>query len=172
MSLEADIANWDGKSSRDLAGVFDRHASDAGFLAELIEHTESEALQKGATWLIKRFVERSGEVRASEAERLLQAAHKFKAWESKMHVLQCLPHMSIPASCRITVEALTRAGIEDRKVFLRAWAYGGFYELARQYPQYRKEAEQLMEMGLIDEPASVRARIRQVAARGFSEETD
>ncbi len=60
-----------------------------------------------------------------------------------------------------------RKCLEDDNKFVRAWAYNGFYELAKQYPEYRTEAGQLFEMALRDEAASVKARVRNVMKQGF-----
>ena len=46
--------------------------------------------------------------------------------------------------------------------FVRAWAYNGFYLLAVQHGEYEAEARQLLTMALRDEPASVKARVRNV----------
>lgn len=168
MHLKREIETWDGKSSHTLRKIFDRHKSSPSFLADLINHAQSEALQPGATWLIKRFVEHSDGVGSREAQQILSVIPELREWSAKLHILQCLPHLPIHDDCRTAVESLTRACIIDDRKFLRAWGYGGFYELARQFPQYREEADRLMEIGLRDEPASVRARIRKATARGIA----
>lgn len=167
MSLERDLDAWDGTSSDALQATFDRHQDSPSFLRDLIRHAGSVDREAGATWLIKRWVETSEGIVSAQAEQLLTVIPMLEGWEAKLHILQCLPHVAIPASCRDVVESFTRECLHAENKFVRAWAYGGFYELARHFPQYRDEAESLMERGRAEEPASVRARIRRATARGF-----
>lgn len=53
-------------------------------------------------------------------------------------------------------------GLSDNNKFVRAWAYNGLYELSRQYEDLRIETMLLLDAGLNDEAASVRARIRNI----------
>ncbi len=167
MTLKHEIAAWNGKSSADIRAVYDRYEYQPSFLTDLIDYARSAQLQKGATWLIKRFAETTDGIEKGVAQQILGVIPKLEGWEAKLHILQCLPHIPIPASRRKIVESFTRTCILDENKFVRAWSYGGFYELARYFPQYRQEAERIMEMGLVDEPASVQARIRKAQAQGF-----
>jgi len=167
VSIEADIAAWDGKSSDDIHAIYNKHKNDAGFLLELTKHAQSASLQNGATWLIKQFVTNTSSIPGRDTQQILLLIPVLCGWKSKLHILQCMPYISIPTACSNMIESFVRECILDKNKFVRAWGYGGLYELARHFPQYREEAEKIMEMGLIDEPASVRARIRQITAQGF-----
>lgn len=167
MTLKYDIAQWDGKSSVDIRGIYDHHANKTGFLADVVRHAQFEPLQKGATWLIKQFIEDAEILDQRQTQAVLSLIPDLVGWEAKLHILQCLPHFSFPTNYRKPVESFTRACILDPNKFVRAWGYSGFYELARQFPTLRSEAECLMEIALRDEPASVKARIRNLIAKGY-----
>ncbi len=167
MSLEQAITAWDGKSADDLEAVYLRHAGDSELVARLIELSGRTELQNGATWLLKRHLERGGRLGAGEAADLFALASDLQPWEARLHLLQAMQYLRIPDPERPRLEAFVRHCLTDSNKFVRAWAYNGIYELARQYPQYRKEAEQLFEMAMRDEAASVKARIRTIRQQGF-----
>ncbi len=75
--------------------------------------------------------------------------------------------MPIRAGRKKRLEAFLRECLEDRNKFVRAWAYGGFHQLAVEHAEYRGEAVQLFEKALDEEAASVKARVRKVVERGF-----
>ena len=56
--------------------------------------------------------------------------------------------------------------VENNKL-VRAWAYNGFYEISRQYPEYKEETKKLFAMAMKDEAPSVKARIRNIMRTGF-----
>jgi len=56
----------------------------------------------------------------------------------------------------------------DEAKFVRAWAYGGFRELAAQHPKYQPEVSRTLEGALATETAaSVLVQIRRARKRGF-----
>lgn len=166
MTLKTDIIAWDGNSAEDIRAVYDRYKARPSFFQDLVALAEAEPLQAGATWLLKRFVETAEAMGEDAARQLFTVIPRLVGWAPRLHMLQCLPHVPIPASSRRVVEEFTRASIRDDNTFVRAWGYGGFYALARQFPEYEEEAARIMALGLTDEPPSVRARIRKVTAKG------
>ncbi len=84
-----------------------------------------------------------------------------------MHALQCLPFLTIDQSEKKLVETFLRITLSGQNKFVRAWSYNGFYELARQYPEYQAETKILFEMAMNDEAASVKARVRNLIRKGF-----
>ena len=166
--LEADVAAWDGKSADAIAGVYARHAGRRGFLDGLVALLEKEPLQRGATWLLKHHLEQADEPGDRKlADRVYAVLPDLTHWESRLHVLQCVPRLPISRARRKRVEAFVREALEDQKKFVRAWAYGALYELARQHDEYRAEALERLDRALESEAASVKARIRQLQKRGF-----
>ncbi len=167
MSIPLEIAEWDGKSAYGIAEIFDRHHQDGSFVSGLIKLVGNSSSQKGATWLLKRYLESKGKISSIEVNGIFGALADLEGWESKLHILQCLPFLGIGKSNKIEVESFLRDCLTGSNKFVRAWAYNGFYELAVQYPEYEKEAKQFFEMAMRDEAPSVKARIRNIMKKGF-----
>ncbi len=167
MSLEQAIRAWDGKSADDIEAVYLRHEGQSDLVASLLELSSNPELETGATWLLKRHLERGGRLDAGAIADLFALAPGLQTWEARLHLLQGLLYLRIPESEQPRLEAFVRKCLADPNKFVRAWAYNGFYELARQYPQYRNEAAKLFEMAMRDEAASVKARVRNLLRQGF-----
>jgi len=167
MSLEQEIVSWDGKSSSDIDAIYIRHCDDDSFSSNIIELSQKIYLQKGATWLIKRHLEEGQELDANKCAALFKLLPKQEHWESKLHILQCLPYMQIGKAEKKKVEAFLRSCLIDDNKFVRAWAYNGFYEISLQYPEYKRETKKFFEMAMRDEAPSVKARIRNIVKKGF-----
>ena len=73
-----------------------------------------------------------------------------------------MQYLCIPRVAKQATEQFIRNHLSSSNTFVRAWAYDAFYRLASDYPEYRCEARQLLEMGMRDEPASVKARIKHL----------
>lgn len=167
MSFKQEIASWDGKSASDIGAIYNRHGDDDTFVLKLIEFSLQTDLQKGATWLLKRYLESDRKLTVSETAALFKRLPELEQWEAKLHVLQCIPYMPIQASEKKNVEAFLRRCLVENNKFVRAWAYNGFYEISRQYPEYKKETKKLFEMAMKGEAPSVKARIRNIMRTGF-----
>ena len=168
MSLKADLADWDMKSADVIAAIYQRYCDDAEFQAQVVAMAVG-VFERGATWLLKRDLEARKTPLATElAERIFASTAKTQHWEAKLHILQIM--MWLPLSPKHLPAALdfVRSCLTSDRKFLRAWAYSGFYEIARQYPDYQVEAKRLFLHALEYETAgSVLARVRKVAGQGF-----
>ena len=166
-AMQQAIAGWNGKSADDIAAVYRQFSDDPSFVADIVRLSAQAHYQKGATWLLKAHIDAGHSLQAKDISRIYRALKRLVDWESKLHVLQCMAGMPIASSDRKHVELFLRQCLPDTNKFVRAWTYNGFYELARQYPQYQKEAEQFFAMAMRDEAASVKARVRAILKKGF-----
>jgi len=167
MSVKTEIEQWDGKSANDIGVIYERHCYDSSFISEIIALVGNVSLQKGATWLLKRYLENENRIADGDVSRIFERLGAIGQWESKLHILQCLPFIPITKSEKRKVEVFLRNCLVDNNKFVRAWAYNGFYELAVQYPEYEKETKQFFEMAMRDEAPSVKSRIRNIMKKGF-----
>ena len=94
MSFKQEIASWDGKSASDIGAIYSRHSDDDTFVLKLIEFSLQTDLQKGATWLLKRYLENNRKLTASEIAALFKRLPELEQWEAKLHMLQCIPYVS------------------------------------------------------------------------------
>lgn len=167
MSMKQEIASWNGKSSDDIGTVYIRYSGDDSFVRQLIELSSQADLQKGATWLLKHYLEDNRKLETGGISVILKLLLQLESWEAKLHILQCIPYMPIGKVDRKGVEVFLRKCLADNNKFVRAWAYNGFYEIALQYPEYEEEAKKFFEMALRDEAPSVKARVRNIVKKGF-----
>ena len=169
MSLQSDLKGWDGKKADYLTEVYDRYSSQPDFLELLIVQMNASSLQSGATWLLKHHFDCGGEKLDAElATQLYKNLPALVLWDAKLHVLQVMQHMPIPGHQAAMTKAFVDQCLQDDVKFVRAWAYSGFWELARQHPRFRGQAEALLQNGLEQETAaSIKARIRKCLKRGW-----
>lgn len=167
------IRCWDGKSAADITEVYQAYCTAETFVDVLIELLSEVELQSGVSWLLKHHCEQllkknelfTGKTAVAISETF--AALSKGGWQARLHILQTLPYLDFSYCDKRVIDVFLRSGLTDSNTFVRAWSYNGFYLLARSFPEYRQEAEQFFSMALRDEPASVKARVRQLVKQGF-----
>lgn len=165
MALEDILIDWDGKSAEFLRDAYERFSPEESFVDDALFLTCEPKLQTSATWLIKHHLEQGGSLSAKQRTKLFRSLKSLQDWESKLHVLQCLPTLKLTKrQAEQTIDFL-RACTEDSNKFVRAWAFGGMHVLSEQHGEYREEAEQKIAWASENEAPSVRARIRQVLGK-------
>ena len=164
-NLIDDLGSWDGKSAAVLQSIYERHSTDEDFVATILAHLRDANLQRAATWLLKRHLELGHSLPAGDCRSILGSLPVQQDWESKLHLLQCLPHLNVVEEDRIGVEEFLKGCVRSDEKLVRAWAYNGYNELALRFPQYREAVDQMLARASESEAASVRARIRNVRRR-------
>lgn len=166
MTLKSAIEAWDGQSATALCRVHDQHKDDPDLAQTLVELIGSLRYRMAATRLLKRHLESAAPVpdRTSVARTLFARLDKLEHWECRLNILQCLPYLPVGDDDVAGVERFLRVCLADHNRFVRAWAYNGFHLLSRQHPRFAAEAAAILEAGLRDEPASIKARIRHCLA--------
>jgi hypothetical protein len=167
MGLQQDLKSWDGKSKDDIETVFFHHQHDPDLVANLILHLSDHTLQAAASWLLKRYLESGQKLNQKQIKTIYSRLPLLEHWQAKLHILQCMSYMPIDKETIDCVYPFLRTHLTDDNKFVRAWSYHGFYELARQHPEYYDETRQYFDMALQDEAPSVRARIRNIFKQGF-----
>lgn len=164
--MQQDLALWDGKSSTDIQNIYHSHNNGRHFVPDIVNLITSGTQSKGASWLLKRYLENDGKLTNQQIHQIYKALPIINNWETRLHLLQSIPYLPISNTDKNTVEDFVRDGLTGLNKFVRAWSYHGFYELARTFPEFRTEAKQLFELAMNDEAASVKARIRNLK-KGF-----
>ena len=167
MSLKVEIQLWDGKSAADIKAIYDNHFSEVHFIDSTLSLLNDETIQTGASWLLKEWLSQNNQLNHKQTAVIFDNLLALKSWESKLHILQCLPFITIDTQHKAGTEHFLRLTLTDNNKFVRAWSYNGFYELAKHHNEYKDEAKQLFEMAMRDEAASVKARIRNILKTGF-----
>ncbi|MFK7805067.1 MAG: hypothetical protein AB8G95_25770 [Anaerolineae bacterium] len=165
MVLKQKLEDWDQKSAGAIQAIYLLHHLDNCFISELLDLIPHPMTETGATWLLKAHLERSQQLSSQDIAQLFTHLSKLNSWEAKLHILQCLPYLQIDEACKSNVETFIRDCLLSKNKFVRAWAYGGFFELSNQYSEFSKEFERLFENALENESPSVKARLRNLKRR-------
>jgi hypothetical protein len=163
-ALDTLLDEFDGKNIDRLVRISEAWAPDEKLLQHLVWFAETAEgpAQVGATWLLKRYQERGVQFPESLVARLLELLMSVNRWESRLHLLQMLPELLIPSSCAPELKQSLIGWTLHRNLFVRSWAYSGLHRLASIFPRYRAQIMPLLERAKTEEPASVRARLRQL----------
>lgn len=164
-ALSEEMGSWDGKSAAALQSTYERHSAEEGFVATILAHIADVELQRAATWLLKQHLETGNSLTAPACRTIFGALSVQEHWESKLHMLQCLPYLEIPEDGRAGLERFLEVCLESDNKFVRAWAYNGFNELSLRFPRCREKVDVMLARANVSEAASVRARIRSILKR-------
>lgn len=167
MSIEQDLSNWDGKSATDIQGLYDARHREPDFADAIIELSFVLAFEKGATWLLKAWLEDGNTLEQSKISKIYESLSQLEHWEAKLHLLQIIPFMPVTEADKENVYNFLKTTLTSQNKFVRAWSYNGFYEISRQHSKYLNETKQYFEMAMRDEAPSVKARIRNIMKKGF-----
>ena len=167
MALKEGIVNWDGKEATKILNLYEQHHKDKKFLPEIVSLLAKREHQMAASWLLKKYLERKNPIDSDTIFVIYSEILSVQDWEAKLHILQSIPYLPIPSIKKEIVEKFLRDCLVDKNKFVRAWAYGGFYLLADQFPEYQDEAKQFIDSAMINESASIKARIRNATKKGF-----
>lgn len=130
MHIEQEIASWDGKSADNIKAIYDAHNTESHFSDTIISLSLSEDCEKGATWLLKAWLEAGNKLEQAQVEKIYGSLDQLSHWEAKLHVLQSIPLMPITDTASGNLYAFLRITLTDPNKFVRAWSYNGFYELS------------------------------------------
>ena len=162
------IRRWNGKSSEDIEDLYAVLADQPDFEDRLVSALAGdEEVHRGATWLLKHHLEHKKSFSDGQIASVFSQLDSLKNWEAKLHILQCLPYLTVSSEHRNGVEEFVRGCLSEINKFVRAWAYNAMYELACQYPELQPEAEVMFEAASEDEAASVKARVRNIQKQGI-----
>jgi len=161
-SLKYAISCWDEKSKDDIQSVYNNHCDDKLFIDSVTHLIGDLSIQIGATWLLKQHLEKGHTVNSEQSIKILQKLPKLSSWQSQLHILQIFNQIQMDIPNKTNIEHFIRHNLTSDNKFVRAWSYNGFYELARNFPEYTEEMYAFFDMAMNDESASIKARIRQL----------
>ncbi|QUS56136.1 hypothetical protein [Pseudovibrio brasiliensis] len=166
MGLKHEIEEWDCKSKQAITTIYQKHCETTDFLSVLIKLLSNEDTERGASWLLKHHFDCKGTALSDALEAgIWSSLSSLTHWEAKLHVLQIIPHLSIPSIQENAMEGFLMMGINDRKTLVRAWSYFGLALLAKRFPTKHHKIEALLkERAETETGGSVRVRIRKAKA--------
>ncbi|KLN59695.1 hypothetical protein WH96_16110 [Kiloniella spongiae] len=160
--LKKSLATWDMKSAKDIRAIYTQYVNTPSFEQDLMDVLLDRELQSGSTWILKNHLCNKGSFTPLYSKTILDHLELFDQWESQLHILQSFEHLTITAAQKFTVENFIRLCLRSERKLIRAWGYHGFHFFSKKFPEYKTEAETIMQKALFDEAASVKARIRNL----------
>ena len=160
------ILEWDGKHIEPMSQLYQNYKEEQNFFPVLMDlFIENTEYQKAITWIIKHHLDQKKHLNEEELTQLyLQCEHVVDK-EAQLHLLQILPKIHLPEKTIPHVEQFVRKTLPSSHKFVRAWAYQGLFELYRYMPELEEEVLFLCEKAMMEESASVKARVRKILAR-------
>ncbi len=151
------LRDWDGKSVSELENLY----TDDLDINILIEATTDDKQGIATTWLIKRFLD-DNECNTNLSKRIIQLLLKSEIWQIQLHLLQIIGKLVIDKTYIKELHERLKHLIKSQNKFVRAWSYNGLYLLTLIDEKYKSEVYELLDYALVDECASVKARIRKI----------
>ena len=122
-----------------------------------------------AVRLLGRYLDGGARLSPAAAARFLDLPPTLERWEARLHALQILPRLTIPAEQAGALYLFLERCRTAPNKFLRAWAYSGLHRLAAQHGEYRARVVPLLARATREEGASVRARLRRLPPWALTE---
>ncbi|GAB5551169.1 MAG: hypothetical protein Sapg2KO_07600 [Saprospiraceae bacterium] len=171
-SIKSELINWDGKSTFILQDIYNKNCQNPNFIQILTDWSIQDVkLQNASTWLLKHYVDKKNTLTRSQTVALLPALSVAKAWPAQLHLLQMLPLLPLTeADLEILLNPIERL-MQDKVKFVKAWAYYAFALMTQFVPELRPEVEQIFQIGIENESAAIKARIRR-ACKDFQLQID
>jgi hypothetical protein len=164
MTIKAELEDFEGNRRDLLERVVLRQRSVRSVINGLVLliPEKGSKIQVGATWLLKRLAETKSQFTTQQLTAIFDSLADLNHWEAKLHICQMLQHVRIPKGSEAKVALFLERSLLEENKFLRAWAYNGFVELAKQHTQYSEFAMKQLDDGETEKSAAVRARIRNI----------
>lgn len=157
------LYEWKGTHVDYLISIYQSFIEDDGFLDTLIElYLSDKSLGRATTWLIKHHYDKGNRLAKDQILKILSAVNDLEHWESKLHVLQLVPHFQIDREISENIEPFVQASIQSEKKFVKAAAYTAYFEIVKNIPELRNELRLLCDRALETESASVKSKVRKI----------
>lgn len=171
-TLKSELTHWDGREVTLLQNIYASHVDHPDFIQTLTDWSiRGIELQNASTWLLKHYIDNKNTMTRSQTIALLPALAVAKEWPAQLHLLQMLPKLPLAKPdikiLLVPIEDL----MHDQVKFVKAWAYYAFALMTQFVPELRPEVEQVFQIGLENESAAIKARIRK-ACKDFKLQMD
>lgn len=159
------INNFKGKSVKELELLYIQEELVYSDYLNLINCISDDTTGQSISWLIKRFINDNKKEAISDrniSNKLIEMIIKFNDFNILLNLLQILQVLIINNSYKDKLYFKLKELINKDNKFIRAWSYNGLYVLSLQYDEYKDDVFELLDFALINECASVNARIRKI----------
>lgn len=145
-----------------LTRVYPVLIGEVSWMERLVERICRNDCSIACTWLLKHHLEQGGELDERLHARVIKTIDTLDHWEARLHILQCLSHLKIPADLGDSLHECIIKLTRDGNGFIRAWAYSGLHHLALQHPRFTASTAHHLNLALTHGNPATKARIRQL----------
>lgn len=169
MTLETEMAKWNGRTTDTIQVVYQRHADGLSFLIRLIHALQRQGLQRASTRLLLMYHQRGKQMPLELTRRLFQNPLIINHWSARLNMLEILSLMRIPSDCVDPALDFLKECLTEPTILVQAWSYTAYRAIAVQHPHLQDEVRTLFEHALADDlPGLVTDRIERAKSAGFS----
>ena len=167
MSLKQALKLCDASSIDEMLKVYSHFCCEQKFEKDLVAFLAEQPLERAASWVLKHHLEQGFMLSDKNARNVISTFPNLQHWEARLHILQILSLLFLSEKDADELWPSVKVQTQDSNKLIRAWAYNGLHEIAKQAPVYKEEAGELLRSASEnDEAASVQARIRKVLKAG------
>lgn len=160
------LEDFDGRHTGELNTILEtleRSQKQLLALLKLAQSSKEPSVEIGATWLIKNLMEQGTRLDEKASFKLAEALPLMKDKDSVLHLLQAIPFISFTEEIdQLLLESCDDILREQDYKFARAWAFNCLGLVAQHQKKYQSKILKRLNHALEEEPASVKARIRNV----------
>ncbi len=163
-AIDRAIAEFDGRHVAALESVSSRLEPTGAVLRDLVAKSLSggEPMQTGASWILRRLLERGAEPLPGTLDRLIAGMGRVEGWETRLHLAQCFQWLEPNQAQALTAVRTLTEWFGSEKSFVRAWACDAVWRLGLRHACLAAEARRIAALAEVDPAASVRARARNL----------
>lgn len=142
--------------------IYDTNCERMNFTATLAALLSDQDYQRGASWLLKRHIDKGHVINRDDVQTCYASLDKLTHWDTNLHILQAMHALPINAGNTEEIHSFLIKNMASKRTLVRAWSYTGFVILASHHEEYRKEAYALLKQANEAETAgSIKVRIRK-----------
>ncbi|WP_338291750.1 hypothetical protein [Planctobacterium marinum] len=162
MSLQQALTLCDASCTDELLRAYKHFQSEKYFDRRLVECLRQPKTEKAASWLLKHYLEEGFILDELLVRKTLLTLLQTQLWDTRLHLLQCLGMLNIETELAHQLFQKLKLLTADKNKMVRAWAYNGLHEVAKQFPHYKTQTWEILSAVAENEAPSVQARIRKI----------
>jgi hypothetical protein len=154
---------WDGTHTAYLKNLYREYRDDPALIPATLALLETaQAVEVSCSWVLKHHVDQGEMLSSDQVDQLVKKMAGLRFWESRLHLLQIIPNVSLTPAHAEQLEPSIRPLLFADKKFVKAAAFTAYFEIVTLIPELQHEFRLICEDALEKASASVNVRIRRV----------
>lgn len=162
-TLKAAYLQWDGIHTAHLRQLYLENREDPSFIPATLALLENEhAVEVSSSWVLKHHIDQGEMLSSDQVDQLINKLPELRFWESRLHLLQMIPQISLTDAQAERLEPAVRKHLSSDRAFVKASAFAAYFEIVKRFPELKNEFRLLCEDSLEKVSASVKVKIRRI----------